>query len=101
MKDDPPGMSTLQPMLPPALDHLVRMCLAKEPDRRWQSAGDVERQLTWIAESGSEAGMPAAATIPNPLSHVVPPILLMRRSLFSLQEIPERGAKRGAPRADS
>jgi serine/threonine-protein kinase len=61
MKDDPPVISTLQPMLPSALDHVVKTCLAKEPDQRWQSAGDVKRELTWIAESGSDAGMPAAA----------------------------------------
>jgi serine/threonine-protein kinase len=66
MKDDPPVMSTLQPMLPRALDHVVKTCLAKEPDKRWQSAGDVERQLQWIVESGSDAGVPAAA---RPKSH--------------------------------
>jgi serine/threonine-protein kinase len=44
-------------MTPPALDHVVRTCLDKDPDRRWQSAGDVERQLKWIAEGGSQAGV--------------------------------------------
>jgi serine/threonine protein kinase len=66
MKDDPPVVSTLQPMLPPLLDYVVKTCLAKEPDRRWQSAGDVERQLTWITEAGSEAGAPLAT---RPKSH--------------------------------
>ena len=54
MKDDPPVMSTLQPMLPPALDHVVKTCLAKEPDKRWQSAGDVERQFLAPASYYSE-----------------------------------------------
>jgi serine/threonine protein kinase len=66
MKDDPPVMSTLQPMAPPVLDHVVKTCLAKEPDKRWQSAGDVERELRWIAESGSEIGVPLAT---RPRSH--------------------------------
>ena len=44
-------------MTPPALDRLVRTCLAKDPDDRWQSAGDVARELKWIAE-GSAAGAP-------------------------------------------
>ena len=63
MKDEPPAMSTLQTMTPPLLDHVVRTCLAKEPDTRWQSAGDVERELNWIAEVGSDVGvsMPVAA----------------------------------------
>ena len=63
MSVNPPPVSTLQPMASPALDRLVRTCLAKSPDDRWQSAGDLSRELEWIAEtgskSGSEAGIPA------------------------------------------
>ena len=33
----------------------MRTCLAKDPDERWQSAGDVARELKWIAE-GSATG---------------------------------------------
>ena len=51
-------MSSLQVMSPPALDHAVRTCLAKDPDRRWQTAGDVGRQLQWISEDGSQGGVP-------------------------------------------
>ena len=32
--DYPPPISSLQPMTPPALDRLVKKCLAKEPDDR-------------------------------------------------------------------
>ena len=59
---DPPAMSTLQSMTPPALDHVVTTCLAKKPDERWQSAGDVGRQLTWITEGGSQPSVAASAT---------------------------------------
>lgn len=45
MHVDPPAMSTLQSMTPPALDHVVKTCLAKSPDDRWQTAGDVGRHL--------------------------------------------------------
>ena len=38
MTGEPPPLSTLQPLTPPALDRLVRRCLAKDPDDRWQSA---------------------------------------------------------------
>ena len=54
MTAHPPAMSTLQSMTPPALDHVVTTCLAKTPDDRWQSAGDVGRQLTWITGGGSQ-----------------------------------------------
>jgi Tol biopolymer transport system component len=56
---DPPSMASLQPMTPPALDHVVKKCLAKEPDKRWHAASDLTDELTWIAEGGSQAGMPA------------------------------------------
>jgi Tol biopolymer transport system component len=52
---DPPPISSLQPMTPPGLDRAVRKCLAKEPERRWQTASDVCDELQWIGEGGSQA----------------------------------------------
>ena len=59
LETDPPPMSSLQPMTPPALDRVVKKCLAKEPEKRWQAASDVCDELKWIAEGGSQAGLPA------------------------------------------
>jgi Tol biopolymer transport system component len=59
MSADPPPVSTIQPMASPALDRIVRRCLAKSPDDRWQSAGDLQSDLEWITETGSKAGIPA------------------------------------------
>jgi eukaryotic-like serine/threonine-protein kinase len=56
---EPAPISAVQPMTPPALDRVVKTCLAKEPDDRWQTAHDVMLQLKWIAEGGSLAGLPA------------------------------------------
>ena len=39
------------------LDHVVRRCLAKDPDARWQTAADLKRELEWIA--GRTANVPA------------------------------------------
>jgi Tol biopolymer transport system component len=50
----PPALSALQPLVPHALDHVVNQCLAKDPDERWQSAGDVMRELQWIAQTGPQ-----------------------------------------------
>ncbi len=57
MSSDPPPVSTLQPIAPPALDRIVQRCLAKEPDERWQSAGDLTSELKWVAGAGSQAGV--------------------------------------------
>ncbi|MCA1580874.1 MAG: protein kinase [Acidobacteria bacterium] len=56
---EPAPVSTIQPMTPPVLDRVIKTCLAKEPDDRWQTAHDVMLQLKWIAEGGSQAGVPA------------------------------------------
>ena len=61
LERDPPPISQLQPMSPPSLDRVVKICLAKDPDDRWQSVHDVELQLRWIAEEGSQAGIAASA----------------------------------------
>jgi serine/threonine-protein kinase len=62
LKDDPPLISALQPMTPPALDRVVKRCLAKETDERWQSANDLTNELKWIAEGGSQIALqPASA----------------------------------------
>jgi eukaryotic-like serine/threonine-protein kinase len=60
---DPEPISTLQPLTPPALERTIRVCLAKDPDARWQSAGDLCKELRWIAEGGSQigTGMPLAS----------------------------------------
>jgi eukaryotic-like serine/threonine-protein kinase len=55
----PEPLSSVQPLAPPALDRVVRTCLAKSPDDRWQTVHDVALQLRWIAEGGSQVGLPA------------------------------------------
>jgi eukaryotic-like serine/threonine-protein kinase len=59
LKEQPRPISELQPMAPPALERVVKVCLEKDPDERWQSAGDLKRELGWIASAGSQAGIPA------------------------------------------
>ena len=62
MKEEPAAISTVQPMTPPALDRVVRTCLAKDPEDRFQTAHDAKLQLQWVAEGGSQAGAPAVVT---------------------------------------
>jgi len=63
LEHDPPPISSVQPMAPPALDRVVRTCLAKDPDDRWQTAHDVMLELKWIVEAGSQAGVPASVAV--------------------------------------
>jgi len=63
MSSDPPPISSLQPMTPPALDRVVKKCLAKEPDDRWHGAKDLCDELKWIAEGGSQVGLAPTAGV--------------------------------------
>lgn len=60
LSSEPPPLLTVQPLAPPALERVIKQCLAKDPDERWQSAGDIARELKWIAEGGSQT----SATLP-------------------------------------
>jgi eukaryotic-like serine/threonine-protein kinase len=62
LEHDPPPISSLQSMAPPALDHLVKRCLAKDPEERWQSARDLMYELKWVAAGGAQAGLQAEST---------------------------------------
>src|SRR6266536_905686 len=59
LRDDPPSVTEIAPMLPPALNRVIKTCLAKDPEDRFQTAHDAKLQLQWIAEVGSAAGVPA------------------------------------------
>ncbi|HEY8847820.1 MAG TPA: protein kinase, partial [Thermoanaerobaculia bacterium] len=60
---EPKPMSQIQPLTPPALEHVVRKCLTKDRDDRWQSAHDIAEELRWIGEAGSQAGAAVPLTI--------------------------------------
>src|SRR5208283_1749471 len=81
---DPEPISTLQPLTPPALERCIRFCLAKDPDDRWQSAGDLWKDLRWIAESGSQTSSNVSARAPAVRRHSRPPLPWILAALFGL-----------------
>jgi eukaryotic-like serine/threonine-protein kinase len=64
MSSEPAAISTLAPMTPPAFDRVVRTCLAKDPEDRWQTAHDIAVQLKWVVE-GSQGGIVARPAAPR------------------------------------
>jgi serine/threonine protein kinase len=75
LERDPPPISSLQPRSPPIFDMVVKICMTKNPDERWQTVHDVKLQLQWIAGSGSQASV-SVSLAPGParrrLSRLVP-----------------------------
>ena len=60
---EPQPMTDLQSMTPRALDHVVRTCLAKDPEGRWQTSRDFCREIEWIRKGGSQVAVPPSETL--------------------------------------
>jgi hypothetical protein len=60
---EPKAISSVQPLAPAALEHVVKKCLVKERDDRWQSARDIAGELQWIAESRSAESVKTPARL--------------------------------------
>jgi len=62
LHSEPPVLSTHTPFLPPALARIVRRCLEKDREARFQSARDLAFDLEDLTTSGSGASSPAASS---------------------------------------
>lgn len=56
---EPVSLSVIMPTTPPLFERLVKKCLSKDPQKRWQSASDLSDELRWISQAGSQVGLPA------------------------------------------
>jgi len=54
VKEHPRPIAELQPLTPPALQHVIDKCLEKDPEDRWQNTGDLASELKWISSAGSQ-----------------------------------------------
>src|SRR4030065_245020 len=54
LKENPRPIAEIQSMSPPMLDRVIRQCMEKDPEHRWQSAGDLKKTLQWTLEGGSQ-----------------------------------------------
>jgi len=61
MTSQPPLLSSFRVLAPPALEHVVRKCLSKDPEERWESAHDVAEELRWISQPGELAARATAS----------------------------------------
>ena len=62
LKDEPPPLTQVQPVTP-ALDYVVRTCLGKNPEDRFQNVHDLRLQLRWIHQVGAPAALPAPVVV--------------------------------------
>ena len=103
LSTQPPPISSVQPVMPPALDHVVRKCLEKDPDDRWQSAHDVASELRWIGDAGSQAGVPTTLSLRRRsrerLAWALASVLGLAVALLGAQQLRRTGSSALALRA--
>ena len=60
LRSNQPPPSSVRPDVPPSLDWVIQKCLAKNPESRWQAAGDIVEVLRWLARAPAvdAAGQP-------------------------------------------
>jgi len=71
---DPPPMSAAQPLAPPALERLVKRCLEKDPEDRYQSMRDVVLDLRAVRVDGT-GGVRAEVSVRPTLAWIVAGVL--------------------------
>jgi len=54
------------PPVPPSVERVIRKCLAKDPDDRWQTTRDLSDELRWIADPRTHQVPPATGAVPAP-----------------------------------
>ncbi len=65
MTGEPAPLAAVAPATPAALDRVIRRCLAKDPDARWQCAGDLAAELRAIAAAPAEHAPVHAGRLPR------------------------------------
>jgi Tol biopolymer transport system component/predicted Ser/Thr protein kinase len=103
MSTEPPPVSQTHALASPALDRVVRKCMARQPDQRWQTARDLMSELQWIASGGAATAPTAGAAQPATRERSLTrlgPWAVAAASLAALGAVllfNSNGAKRQAP----
>jgi serine/threonine protein kinase len=66
LKEDPPELSVTNQNISPGLERIVRHCLEKNPERRFQSSSDIAFALETLSGLSSASGTPSAAATDRP-----------------------------------
>jgi hypothetical protein len=75
LKQDPPELTETGRTVPPALERVVRHCMEKNPEERFQSARDVAFNLTNLSEISSNSAAVRAMKAPHRWSGVLPVVM--------------------------
>jgi len=88
LRDTPPLVTDLRSDLPRDLGRIVKRCLAKDPEERYQSAKDLRNDLKALKEDSDSAEIARRDPIATPASGVSGPA-----TAVSATEVPRRGSR--------
>ncbi len=55
LEKEPEPITVIAPHTPATVDRVIRRCLVKDREERWQTAQDLGSELEWISESGLQS----------------------------------------------
>jgi eukaryotic-like serine/threonine-protein kinase len=101
LASEPAPITSLQPMSPPELERMVRTCLAKDPDDRFQTVHDLKLQLRWLGESRGTPGTGPAqsARRPQVLAFAFCAFAVLALGLFAITYFSRTDSTRSVGRA--
>ena len=95
LNTEPPRVTAVRPELPAAVDDVVARGMAKEPDQRYFSAGELaQATAAALNSSPAERTFPTAATAPTVLAPITMPALPMSPSSPASGPTPRNPAPR-------
>jgi serine/threonine protein kinase len=62
LEKEPAPISSVKPLMPPAIEHAVQRCLSKDREERWQNTHDLKAELEWIRSGQSAVARPKDKT---------------------------------------
>jgi serine/threonine protein kinase len=88
MQAEPRPMMELSPLTPAGLERLVKQCLVKEPDERWQDAHDLALELAWLRE-GAAPPVTAAVSAGTAVLPTFRPVTFRRGTVNNARFLPD------------
>ena len=99
LRDEPRSISESQPLAPQRFDRFIRICLAKDPDDRWQTARDAVLQLREIAREREFPAAPTVRPIPSRVHWTISWVVAVAVAMLGGFFLGRVGREKSAPSA--
>ncbi|HEY8714177.1 MAG TPA: protein kinase, partial [Candidatus Acidoferrum sp.] len=98
LKEDPPELDPLQTKISPAFNRIIRHCLEKNPNNRFQSARDLGFALGALSDTNSSAALGVKPDVSSrwllPAAIGLAALAILSLLLFQFRRAPQQAAER-------